>query len=123
MIYVSSMNMGEKIRLLRTQRKFTQNKLGEMLNIDGKRISYYENGTHVPSTEVLVKLSEIFGVTMDYLVRDNAENLVINKVSDLELLKMFERVDLMEPDDKIIIKGVIETFVLKYKYKELSSTA
>lgn len=123
MIYFSSMNMGEKIRLLRTQRKFTQNKLGEMLGIDGKRISYYENGTHVPSTEVLIKLSEIFGVTMDYLVRDNAENLVINKISDLELLKMFERVDLMEPDDKIIIKGVIETFVLKYKYKELSITA
>ena len=115
--------MGEKIRLLRTQRKFTQNKLGEMLGIDGKRISYYENETHVPSTEVLIKLSEIFGVTMDYLVRDNAENLVINKISDLELLKMFERVDLMEPDDKTIIKGVIETFVLKYKYKELSITA
>jgi hypothetical protein len=36
---------------------------------------------------------------------------------------MFERVDLMEPDDKTIIKGVIETFVLKYKYKELSITA
>jgi transcriptional regulator with XRE-family HTH domain len=87
MIYVSSMNMGEKIRLLRTQRKFTQNKLGELLSIDGKKISYYKNGTHMPSTEVLIKLSEIFGVTMDYLVRENAENLIINKISDLELLK------------------------------------
>jgi transcriptional regulator with XRE-family HTH domain len=88
------MNIGERIHLLRNQRKFTQNKLGEMP-----------------------------GITIDYLVRENAENLVITKISDHELLKMFERVDQMDTEDKIIIKGVIESFVLKYKYKELSRTA
>lgn len=58
---------------LRTQAKLTQLQLAEMLNYSDKAVSKWERGEAIPDVRVLVRLSEIYGVTLDQLVK--GENL------------------------------------------------
>ena len=61
----------KRLKRLRESRKLTQEKLGEMLNVQKAAVSKYETGLVVPSPEVLKKLSAIFGVSIDYLMEND----------------------------------------------------
>ena len=54
---------------LRTRAGFTQLQLAEKLNYSDKAVSKWERGEAVPDLRVLVKLSEIYGVTVDDMSR------------------------------------------------------
>ena len=53
---------------LRTAKGMTQAELGELLNYSDKSISKWERAEAVPDAYVLKKMSEIFGVSVDYLL-------------------------------------------------------
>lgn len=53
---------------LRTARGMTQAELGELLSYSDKSISKWERAEAVPDAYVLKKMSEIFGVTVDYIL-------------------------------------------------------
>ena len=65
------MNMGEKIFNLRKERGISQEALAELLGTTRQAVSKWENGRGYPETEKMLKLSEIFGVTLDYLLKDD----------------------------------------------------
>lgn len=64
---------------LRTQAKLTQLQLAEMLNYSDKAVSKWERGEAIPDIRVLIRLSEIYGVTLDDLVKGS--ELSATKVS------------------------------------------
>ena len=53
---------------LRTRAKLTQVQLAEMLNYSDKAVSKWERGEAIPDLRVLIRLSQIYGVTLDELV-------------------------------------------------------
>lgn len=61
--------MGNKIYELRTKQGWSQDKLAELLGMTGKsrrqKISRWESGQFVPSSANLIKLSAIFGVSIN----------------------------------------------------------
>ncbi len=57
-----------RIKELRTQRKITQEELGNIINVQKAAVSKYELGRAVPSTDVLTKLASFFNVSVDYLL-------------------------------------------------------
>lgn len=61
-------NMGEKLRSLRTENKLTQKQIADRIGLAISAVSSYESGTRYPSYESLVKLSRIFHVSTDYLL-------------------------------------------------------
>ena len=65
--------IGKNIARLRAEHKLTQLELAERLNYSDKSISKWERGEAVPDVCVLVKLSEMFSVTLDQLVSDPAQ--------------------------------------------------
>ena len=64
--------IAENIIQLRKQNKLTQAELAERLNYSDKAISKWERGESVPDVEILKKVAEMFGVTVDYLLTENA---------------------------------------------------
>lgn len=52
---------------LRTQKGLSQSQLGEMLGVTNKAVSKWENGSTKPNTNLLPKIAEIFGVTVEEL--------------------------------------------------------
>ena len=63
------MNLGETIYRLRTDKQMSQGELAEMLEVSRQSISKWENNSAVPELEKLLRLSEIFEVSLDELVK------------------------------------------------------
>ena len=63
------MTLGESITRLRTQKGWSQGDLADALDVSRQSISKWETDTSVPELEKLLRLSELFGVTLDALVR------------------------------------------------------
>lgn len=70
------MNFGDKLRMLRTGQKLTQQQLATRLGVQKSIVSYYESGERTPSTDVLIKLARVFHTTIDYLLDVNRERVI-----------------------------------------------
>ena len=75
------MNFGEKLKVLRTGQGLSQRQLAERLCIAKSVISYYESGDRFPSYDVLIRISDIFSTSTDYLLNKSREKVI--NVSDL----------------------------------------
>ena len=63
------MSLGDKIAELRRQRGWSQENLAERLGVTRQSVSKWESGTSVPDLDKIIGLSELFGVTTDYLIK------------------------------------------------------
>ena len=57
------------LKEIRQQKKLSQVKVSMDLNISREAISNYETGRRSPDIDMLVKMSDYFGVSIDYLIR------------------------------------------------------
>lgn len=81
--------MGNRIRELRRARKMTMKQLGEELGVAESTISQYETGKRQPDNEMLLRLGELFDVTVGYLLGAETEKAPTRvgerEISDAEL--------------------------------------
>lgn len=56
------------LREIRKKRNLNQQKVAMDLNISREALSYYENGKREPSLSLLVRMSEYFNVSINYLI-------------------------------------------------------
>lgn len=62
------MTLGERIYQLRTEKNLSQGTLADMLNVSRQSISKWETDSSIPDLDKLVKLGDIFSVTLDELI-------------------------------------------------------
>ena len=67
------MTLSEKLYNLRRKQGLSQEALAEKLDCSRQVISKWENGTTTPDAEMLQKYSELFDVSIDYLVKNDVE--------------------------------------------------
>lgn len=67
------MILSEKIMLLRKQNGWSQEELAEKLGISRQSVSKWESTASLPDLDKIIKMSEIFGVSTDYLLKDDLE--------------------------------------------------
>lgn len=61
-------NMGNKLKNLRKQKRLTQKQVADRIGLAISAVSSYEAGTRYPSYDVLIKLARIYHVSTDYLL-------------------------------------------------------
>lgn len=64
------MSLSEKILSLRTQLGLSQEELAEKLAVSRQSVSKWETGQSVPDLDKLIKLADLFGISVDELVRE-----------------------------------------------------
>ena len=62
------------LKAIRKQRNLNQLKVAMDLNISREALSHYENGKRSPDVQMLCKLSEYFGVSIDFLINGKEYN-------------------------------------------------
>lgn len=67
------MTLGEKIFRLRTEQGFSQETFGEKLGVSRQSVSKWETDQSVPELDKIVMISEFFGVSTDYLLKETEE--------------------------------------------------
>ena len=65
--------IAQNIYYLRTINQMTQSELGEKLNYSDKAISKWERADGLPDANVLKKMGQLFGVTVDYILNEHSE--------------------------------------------------
>ena len=65
------MRLEEKLTVLRKGKGLTQSDLAEAVMVSRQAVSKWETGRALPSAENLKYLSELFGVSVDYLLSDD----------------------------------------------------
>jgi len=68
------MALPEKLYTLRKKSGLSQEQLAEALNVSRQAISKWEGGSAMPESDKLLALSNYFGVSLDYLLKDGAPN-------------------------------------------------
>lgn len=69
------MTVGEKIQFYRKQKNLSQEQLGERLFVSRQTVSLWEKDQTLPTIDNLLKLKEIFGVTVDELLSGDAQTV------------------------------------------------
>ncbi len=67
--------LGNKVKLLRKERKITQQKLAEAIGVSQSTIGMIEGNRQGASNDTLIKLANTLNTTVDYLLSDNIEEL------------------------------------------------
>lgn len=79
-------DFGNRLKSLRLQNNYTQEKLAQRLGLTKSVISAYETGLRMPSYDTLISISKIFKVTTDYLLGiDNKKELDLSGLTDEEI--------------------------------------
>jgi transcriptional regulator with XRE-family HTH domain len=60
--------LGERLKMLRKEKRMTQPELAELLNQSLRAYQYYESCEHIPEFPNLVLLADFYDVSMDYLI-------------------------------------------------------
>lgn len=74
------MTMGEKLAKLRREHNLTQEQFAELLMVSRQSVSKWELNTTYPDTEKLIRISKLFDCSLDYLLKDEIEQMDINVV-------------------------------------------
>ena len=67
------MTLGEKLQALRQKKGLSQEQLAERLEVSRQSVSKWESGQSRPDMDKLVVLAELFGVSTDYLLKEDGE--------------------------------------------------
>ncbi|CAJ2231010.1 helix-turn-helix domain-containing protein [Companilactobacillus paralimentarius] len=74
------MKIGDQLQKQRKLRHMSQNELAEKLHLTRQSISKWENGTTLPSFANVIAISELFGVSLDELIKGDAA--LMDKLKD-----------------------------------------
>lgn len=95
--------IGEKLRKLRQEKGLSLDELAKITQSSKSYLWELEKGTKNPSAEKLSELAKYFGVTLDYLMKED-ENQTFDTAQ-----RIFTRVNNLSEDDQKKIESIIET--------------
>lgn len=106
------MKLDEKLVRLRKEKGLTQLDLAETVKVSRQAVSKWESGGGIPSTENLRGLSELYGVSIDYLLNEDAREPEDDTTPIEKMGNILEPVPVREGKRKVLIKWVVFALVL-----------
>lgn len=83
------MNLADKLIQLRKKNGWSQEELAEQMNVTRQSVSKWESGQAAPDLEKILKLSQLFGVSTDYLLKEElSESGNINTAREINVKKV-----------------------------------
>ena len=74
------MNLADKIITLRKQQGWSQEELAEKLDVSRQSVSKWEGGQSVPDISKIISMSDLFQVTTDYLLKEDASETALDPI-------------------------------------------
>lgn len=102
---------GLRLKELRKQKGWTQKQLANQIDIRFSQLNKYECGMHVPPIEKLIQLSDILGVTLDYLMMGNRDQ--IQPLHNMRLIERLQELEDFDSNDQETIITMIDAMIIK----------
>ena len=77
------MTLGERLKMYRTQKGLSQEKIAEMLDVSRQAVTKWEAGQTTPSSDNLIALANLYDVSLDELI-GKSENEIVSTEGEKE---------------------------------------
>ncbi len=96
------MILGDKIMRERKKNGWTQEELAELMEVSRQSVSKWESAQAIPDINKVIRLSELFGVSTDYLFKDELEEpeLVEEKIEPIRKVSLQEANEFLQIKEK-----------------------
>lgn len=92
-------DFSQRLRQLRIDKHLTQAQVAKRVGVTPSMVSSYETDIRLPSYEVMIRLADLFGVTVDYLLcRQDKRFIDISSLTDEEAAVVCDMVNLLKRD-------------------------
>jgi len=109
------LNIGDKIIQLRKQSSLSQSDLAKKVGASRTIIGNYERNSNTPSIEMIIKIANVFNVSLNYLIGEGQlssyDKEVLKRIEDIEHLDQETRKNLF-----FLIDNVIQNFKTKQAF-------
>jgi transcriptional regulator with XRE-family HTH domain len=112
------MTLGEKIKFVRQRREMSQAELAKIIDVYQKNISRYEVDNTVPSAIILKKIAAALGVTTDFLLSENENEVTIH---DQELANKFLEIQKLKGRARDIVIELMDLVIRDAKTRQAYS--
>jgi transcriptional regulator with XRE-family HTH domain len=102
---------GVRLKGLRKQKNWPQKVLAAQVGIRFQQLNKYESGLNIPPAEMLVKLADALGVTVDFLLTGNP--VEDSPLTNSRLFRRFKVLEALTVDDQETVIKVIDAIVAK----------
>ncbi|CAG7856535.1 hypothetical protein MCAMS1_01057 [biofilm metagenome] len=113
-----TMEFPERLTALRKGKSLTQKALAERVGVHITQIQRYENGAIQPTLDVLKRLAIALSVSADLLVFDKEE-----RGPDDQLRLEFEAISEFDPDEKLVVRKVLQGLIIQHQNKRWSTAS
>jgi transcriptional regulator with XRE-family HTH domain len=102
---------GGRLKSLRKQKRWSQKELAAKVEIRFQQLNKYESGLNLPPAEMLIKLADALGNTVDFLLTGNpAEEMPLGNT---RLYKRFKAVEDFDGADQETVISLIDAMIAK----------
>lgn len=112
------MNIGENIKKIRKEKGLQQKEVAAKVGSDQSNYNKMENGKREPSAMVLKKLSDLFGVPVDFFFNPNPKIPKEVRITDKTANEQLQLIAQLDKEDKVVIYKMIDTMLTKKKFKQ-----
>lgn len=101
------MTLGDKLSKLRKENNYTQEQLANVLGVSRQAISKWESNLTYPETDKLIRISELFECSLDYLLKDTEEIITYQEIgTEANMENIFLRKHFRERKSEKTIMGM-----------------
>jgi transcriptional regulator with XRE-family HTH domain len=117
-IHAFAMDFANQLAATRKTRGLTQQTLADRVGVHVTQVRRYEAGTSAPTLDVLVKIATSLNVSIDSLVFEEHD-----RDPDEDLRLQFEATRHLDPEEREMVKNLIEAVLLKHEARRWSNAS
>ena len=108
-----------ELKKFREKKGVLQSDVAKALGINNSTYAYYERGEHSPGPDMLCKLADFFGVTVDELLGRSSSDIFDNaRIEQPEIMQLYERMTPEEQNNLVnYARGLISGRELRASYE------
>jgi len=97
-------NIAETLKLLRRRKGLTQEDLARLLGVSRITVARWETGQRFPTTEQLMRLSKVLGVSPEELLKTDKTSLSLKDFAEWLIKEVYKEEGLVSPDEEALKK-------------------
>lgn len=110
--------IGQRIQELRKKAGLTQVGLAKKINVSHTQMTRYEIKDVQPPADVLKRFADLFGTSIDYIVRGNKSDFAAESLEDAELIKHFQQIDDLPKEEQGTVLKFLGAYLRDYRARQ-----
>lgn len=111
-------DLGKRIQEMRKQQNLSQTELANKIGVSKSQVNRYENKGVQPPADILNKLADVFGTSVDFLINGNTDEKAKATLKNTELLQRFKELENLPQREQSVILEVITSYIRDFKAKQ-----